>query len=511
MPSKLSRAAAGLISFTLIAALLVVFAVWVERTRLQHVPQLPPPEVSLTAEEIALAGRIPNYRGAIPVLTYHEVSDVNPGEYTVSTRLFASHLAALKKAGFTSITIAELENFLGGRPMTLPDRPIVISFDDGAANNWARVDPILEAYGFNAVAFLITDSVVPSGTPSYYLNEGQLQSLASTGRWEFGGHTHALHSYAAVPEGGTSPMLAHRLLLPDGGAETHEQWAQRVDDDLAASQRFFEEKLGYKTTIFAYPFSAYGRGSNDPAIQADLPRLLVKNGYRTAFIGEQVEPPLAVHPDQAPLLLPRLGVHSSTSVSELLARVQQAIPVPMPLDLASLDWSGQDAKCEAIRQAVPMAVRVSPTAVYTTCRSDANAARWLDYRFTADVWGASRKTTAIVAVRSAHKLDTSGRLEVALGEASAQVRQVVGQKVETLGTIEFTPRSQAGPSPFRRLEIAVRGSTAVVRIDDQPPITVTLDPAISAGGVSLSVASTPLDPVLFAAPQLRPIEPSDPL
>jgi poly-beta-1,6-N-acetyl-D-glucosamine N-deacetylase len=503
LPRKLFRAAASFSSVLLIMALLVVMVVWIDQTRGRHVPQLPAPEVSLTPAESALANTIPSYREAVPVLEYHGVTDTNPNQNTVSTRMFAAHLAALKKAGFTSISLNTLEDFISGRPVTLPDRPLVITVDDGEANTWSRVDPILEKYGFNAVGFIITGSVVSSNTPSYYLNESQLQSLAHTGRWEFGGHTHRLHHYQPVPGGGDGTMLDHRLLLPSGEAETHEQWAQRVDGDLAASQQFFQDKLGHRAEVFAYPFSEDGQNSNDPLIQEELPRLLTKHGYVSAFIGEHIEPPLAVLPEQARLTLPRISMRNSTTVSGLLTRVKTAIPVAMPLDPTPLTWLGQGGDCASIRNTVPVAIRVTPTKPYASCHAEANDMRWRDYRFTTDVWGSSRNTTAIVAVRFANMLDHTGRFEVALGESGAQIRQVIGQSVQPLGMIKFALRP--GPVPVRHLEIAVRGSTAVVRIDDHPPLTVTLDPSVSVGGVGLSVASVPMHPVLFATPQLKPL------
>src|SRR3954447_22625076 len=158
MISTLRRLSPALSTALLIGMLVVASVVWIDKSRLYHVPQLPPPPVSLTAAEVAAATSTPAYRGGIPVLTYHGISDSNPSEHTVSTELFAKHLAALRQAGFTSITLGMLNDFIAGRPMVLPTKPVVITFDGGEVNAWSRADPILQAYGFRAVGFLITGS-----------------------------------------------------------------------------------------------------------------------------------------------------------------------------------------------------------------------------------------------------------------------------------------------------------------------------------------------------------------
>ena len=206
---------------------------------------MPAPAITLTAAELSAAESIPLYNNAIPVMTYHTVSNQEPSAYTVSVENFAHQLAVSRAAGFHSVKLAQLEDFVAGRPVTLPSRPILISIDDGTATDYSTVDPILARYDFNAVAFLITGSIARPGKRSYYLGTDELDSLAGNGRWEFGGHTDRLHKFMPLPgrNSSTGPALDHLIRLPNGTPENHAQWRQRVSDDFTASQHFFSDQL----------------------------------------------------------------------------------------------------------------------------------------------------------------------------------------------------------------------------------------------------------------------------
>ena len=70
----------------------------------------------------------------IPVLTYHHIGSGNDWLY-VSEADFEQQLVYLRERGYTTISVAELAEGLSGRTK-LPDRPIVLTFDDGYDDNY---------------------------------------------------------------------------------------------------------------------------------------------------------------------------------------------------------------------------------------------------------------------------------------------------------------------------------------------------------------------------------------
>nr|ART35838.1 B268 [uncultured bacterium]ART36428.1 C415 [uncultured bacterium]ART37313.1 E178 [uncultured bacterium]ART39345.1 H410 [uncultured bacterium]ART39661.1 J234 [uncultured bacterium] len=89
----------------------------------------------------------------IPVLMYHHVSP-NPGLVTISPATFHAQIAWLAKHNYRSISTDDLAAFLTGKP--LPEKSVMITFDDGYLDNYLYAHPILQAFGFKAVLFIIT-------------------------------------------------------------------------------------------------------------------------------------------------------------------------------------------------------------------------------------------------------------------------------------------------------------------------------------------------------------------
>jgi len=126
-----------------------------------------------------------DYAGAIPVLSYHDVS-TRPGPRSVTPSMFANQMAALRRAGFHPVSLAQVRDLVRGRKPQLPTRPVLLTFDDGIATVYTRADPILAVNHFQAVSFVVTSRLGDGRKPSYYLSWPQLRALSHSGRWEFG-------------------------------------------------------------------------------------------------------------------------------------------------------------------------------------------------------------------------------------------------------------------------------------------------------------------------------------
>nr|WP_325191604.1 polysaccharide deacetylase family protein [uncultured Selenomonas sp.] len=164
-------------------------------------------------------------RDAVPVLNYHQIKCKDGNPLTLWPDQFDAQMHYLYTHGYTSITIDEMmDAFEHGTP--LPEKPVVITFDDGYLDNYEIAYPILQKYGFKATIFLIYDltDVYPG-----YLTWPQIDEMAKSGLIRFESHT---MTHANLSE------------LSSGAALRHE---------LIDSRRLLSEKLGYDVNYIAYP------------------------------------------------------------------------------------------------------------------------------------------------------------------------------------------------------------------------------------------------------------------
>jgi len=178
------------------------------------------------------------------VLVYHRVDEgpFNPVP-SVTPRDFARQVACLHRAGYQSITTADLYAYLR-RNRPLPPRAVLFTFDDGRESVYTHARPILAARGYTATVFMITGRL---GRPGY-LTADQLRQLATMG-WEIGAHT-VTHPH--LPDLTTSAALR----------------------EITASRVVLERLLDRPVEIFAYPY-----GDLDPRIAA----LVHRAGFKMAF------------------------------------------------------------------------------------------------------------------------------------------------------------------------------------------------------------------------------------
>ena len=103
--------------------------------------------------------------GAVPILMYHSVgrvlADWRWSDLTTPADVFEDHLRALRRAGYRSASLQEWHRHATGQT-PLPDKSVVLTFDDGYVDNWCYAAPLLERYGFTGTV-LVTPEFVPPG------------------------------------------------------------------------------------------------------------------------------------------------------------------------------------------------------------------------------------------------------------------------------------------------------------------------------------------------------------
>lgn len=120
----------------------------------------------------------------IPILMYHSIAYEKKNELRVPIENFSQQMKYLKDNNYKTLTMDELYNHLkNNKPF--PNKSIVLTFDDGYADNFLSAYPIIKENGFKATIFVITDTIDKN---SYYLNSKQLLELHKNGI-DIGSHT----------------------------------------------------------------------------------------------------------------------------------------------------------------------------------------------------------------------------------------------------------------------------------------------------------------------------------
>jgi peptidoglycan/xylan/chitin deacetylase (PgdA/CDA1 family) len=131
----------------------------------------------------------------VPILMYHYIStppedaDAVRRDLSVSPEVFAQHLAYLREAGYTTISLEDLVLALTTGAV-LPERPVVLTFDDGYRDAYEYAFPLLRDHGDTGTFFLVT-SAIDQGNPGYLTWEQVAEMSAAGMSIESHGYTHA--------------------------------------------------------------------------------------------------------------------------------------------------------------------------------------------------------------------------------------------------------------------------------------------------------------------------------
>lgn len=174
---------------------------------------------------------------AVPILVYHIVRPQYPNDspgvraIAVTPETFDAELAHLHARGYTVIGFHEFEqHFASSTP--LPQRSVIISFDDGWRDQFEYALPILQKYNDTATFFVFTNAIGHHG----FFTWDDLRALSAAGM-TIGDHT-----------------LSHPFL-------TRINEPAKLWEEIDGSKIVLEKQLGVPITEFAYPFGQY-----DPAV-----------------------------------------------------------------------------------------------------------------------------------------------------------------------------------------------------------------------------------------------------
>jgi peptidoglycan/xylan/chitin deacetylase (PgdA/CDA1 family) len=198
---------------------------------------------------------VEKYDQGLVVLNYHNITK-NGGTFSRSPEQFREDMEFIKINDFNPITPILFLSYLEGKG-NLPEKPVLITFDDGLNGVYLNAYPILQEYGYSAIMFIIVSRI---GQNLDYLNWKQLSEMQSSRIFSIESHTYNSHFFVDNVSGRHAALIS-KLILPDGSIESEEQYVSRVTDDLQKSKSLIEDKLNKKVLFLAIPF-----GNGDPTI-----------------------------------------------------------------------------------------------------------------------------------------------------------------------------------------------------------------------------------------------------
>ena len=192
----------------------------------------------------------------LPVLMYHSVCDhpKKTSAYILPPALFAEDLAYLKAHGYETVFLRDVLAFAAGEG-TLPEKPVALTFDDGCLNALTNALPLLRAAGMKAEINVVgeyTDKAALEAvrSPNYsYLTWEEVRRLQSSGCFEIGCHTYAMH--ALSPRNGCARMKG----------ETDDAYRAALTADVQKMRDAMLREQTDATIVFAYPYGAVSKGA----------------------------------------------------------------------------------------------------------------------------------------------------------------------------------------------------------------------------------------------------------
>ena len=188
----------------------------------------------------------------LPIIMYHGLlkEEKRQGQFIISPNLFEQDLRYLQENGYTTVVIADLIAYVqDGKP--LPEKPVMLTFDDGYYNNYLYAFPLLKQYNCKMVL-----SPIGRYTDEYTQNKDThanyahcswdaVREMMASGLVEFQNHSYNLHSIDSGRKGAkkkaVESLVDYRTLLVE---------------DVMKMQTHMREETGYTPTAFVYPFGA---------------------------------------------------------------------------------------------------------------------------------------------------------------------------------------------------------------------------------------------------------------
>lgn len=199
---------------------------------------------------------IENGTAIIPIIMYHQIKNSGAGKDVITPHEFESDIEYIAENSYTTITIKDLVEYVSGKG-TLPEKPIILSFDDGYLSNYKYAYPLLKKYNMRIVLSLIgkyTDdfTAIHSDNLEYsHVTWDQLKEMVDSGHVEVQNHTYNLHT-----------MGKGRTGCKQKKGESLDDYEQALSKDIGQLQEKLFEVTGEYPIAFTYPYGKYSENTD---------------------------------------------------------------------------------------------------------------------------------------------------------------------------------------------------------------------------------------------------------
>ena len=251
----------------------------------------------------------------VPVLMWHNLAEESSGDMTISLDTFRAQIEALHEAGFKTVSLQQLYDYVHFGT-ELPEKPIVLTFDDGYFSNYEYAFPILQEYDMQATIFAIGVSV---GKDTYkdtdhamtpHFGADEAREMVDSGLISVQSHTFDMHQWPPFEDG--NAQVRETLLPFDGEADADYEAA--VEADFAESRELLESITGQPVNALAFPEGAYVTLTQDALRSA---------GAELTFTTVRAVNTVVKGLPQSLCAMPRFGMTESTDMTALVAELEQ--------------------------------------------------------------------------------------------------------------------------------------------------------------------------------------------
>jgi len=256
------------------------------------------------------SGQAENQTINVPIIMYHKITQVDTmlGDYAITPDEFEEDLEYLKENGYHTITISELIDFIS-KGLPLPDKPIILTFDDGYFSDYKYAFPLLKEYDMKATFSIIgkvTDEYTQEGRQDIlypHITWSMVIDMVKSGHAELQNHGYDIHGQSGGAKGANQRK-----------GESDDEYRDRLSADINLFQARALEMTGIMPTTFTYPFGAYSQKSED------ILRLL---GFSASLICAEKINKLTVGDNDCLFGMGRLLRAHGTSISEVLEKYDE--------------------------------------------------------------------------------------------------------------------------------------------------------------------------------------------
>ena len=195
----------------------------------------------------------------VPIIMYHNIMKTNTsnGRFIVTEKQFEEDLKFLKENNYTTIVMEDLINYVYNN-QPLPEKPIILTFDDGYYNNYVYAHPLMKEYGYKGVLSIIgyyTDMYTENGEKNVnysHITWNDIKDMLNSETFEFQNHSYNLHSIDKGRNGSKKKK-----------GESKAEYTKILTEDLGKLQTEFKDNIGIELTTYTYPFGSVSTDSYD--------------------------------------------------------------------------------------------------------------------------------------------------------------------------------------------------------------------------------------------------------